>query len=198
MGSKGLVSNAFWQNAYVGMSGPFGSFRMGRDNSIMKDGTFDFDPLYQEHVGMQSLTRGANWPNFSNTFSYHTPSVGGFDAAFQYSLSGVPGNFNSGKAEAAQLTYRYGAFATRVIYQDVRDPHGQFSDLFTFQKQLFVGAVYTGSIVKLQAAYTFMAARQAAPTAPRYADYAWLGATLNRPGPFKIAKGVAHMHMRDG
>ncbi|MEA3101018.1 porin [Caballeronia mineralivorans] len=198
MVTNGGSSNPFWQNAYVGLSGPFGSFRMGRDDSIIKDGSFDYDPLYQQHIGVESIVRGANWPNFSNTFSYYSPSAGGFDVGFQYSLSGVPGQFNSGRVDGLQLTYRFGAFSARTIYQEVRDANGQFSDLFNDQKQLFVGAAYTGSIFKFQAAYTYMAAPQAPATAPRYADYAWIGATYNAPGPLKIAATVAHIHQRDG
>jgi predicted porin len=196
--TNGLSSNPFWQNAYVGMSGPFGSFRMGRDDAILKDGSFDYDPLYQQHIGVESIVRGANWPNFSNTFSYYSPTFAGFDAAFQYALSGVAGQYNSGRTDGLQLTYRLGAFSVRTIYQEVRDAQGQFSDLFNDQKQLFVGAAFTGSVIKLQAAYTYMAAPQAPASAPRYADYAWFGATYNAPGPIKVAATVAHLHQRNG
>ncbi|WP_124800626.1 porin [Paraburkholderia phosphatilytica] len=196
--TNGVSSNPFWQNAYVGMSGPFGSFRMGRDDAILKDGSFDYDPLYQQHIGMESIVRGANWPNFSNTFSYYSPSFAGFDVGFQYSLSGVAGQYNSGRTDGVQLTYRFGAFSTRAIYQEVRDANGQFSDLFNDQKQLFIGAAWTGSLFKVQAAYTFMAAPQAPASAPRYADYGWAGITYNAPGPLKIATGIAHIHQRNG
>ncbi|PVX85894.1 porin [Paraburkholderia unamae] len=196
--TNGMSSNPFWQNAYVGMSGPFGSFRMGRDDGIIKDGTADYDPFYQQHIGMESLVRGANWPNFSNTFSYYSPSFAGFDVGFQYSLSGVPGQFNSGRTSGVQLTYRLGAFSTRAVYQEVRDANGQFSDLFTAQKQFFVGAGFTGSIFKFQAAYTYMAAPQAPASSPRYADYAWGGVTYNALGPLKVILGGAWLHQRNG
>ncbi|MFM0277744.1 porin [Paraburkholderia sediminicola] len=196
--TNGSSSNPLWQNAWIGMSGPFGSFRMGRDDSIIKDGSFDYDPFYQQHIGMQSLTRGANWPNFSNTFSYYSPTAGGFDAGFQYSLSGVAGQFNSGKSDGLQLTYHYSTFSIRTIYEEARDANGQFSNLYTAQKQLFLGAAYTGSWLKIQAAYTYMAAPQAAAGTPRYADYAWLGVTYNAPGPFKLSTAIAHLHQRDG
>ncbi|WP_167760299.1 porin [Paraburkholderia pallida] len=196
--TNGMSSNPFWQNAYVGMSGPFGSFRMGRDNAIVKDGTYDYDPFYQQHIGMESLVRGANWPNLSNTFSYYSPSFAGFDVGFQYSLSGVPGQFNSGRASGVQLTYRFGAFSTRAVYQEIRDANSQFSDLFAAQKQVFIGAGYTGSLFKIQAAYTFMAAPQAPATSPRYADYVWAGVTYNALGPFKVVVGGAWLHQRDG
>lgn len=196
--TNGVGSNPFWQNAWIGMSGPFGSFRMGRDDSILKDGSYDYDPLYQQHIGMESIVRGANWPNFSNTFSYYSPSFAGFDVGFQYSLSGVAGQFNSGRTDGVQLTYRFGAFSTRALYQEVRDANGQFSDLFNDQRQLFFGVAYTGSLFKLQAAYTWMAAPQAPASAPRYADYAWAGVTYNGPGPFRIVTGAAWLHQRDG
>lgn len=196
--TNGVSSNPFWQNAWIGVSGPFGSFRMGRDDSILKDGSFDYDPLYQQHIGMESIVRGANWPNFSNTFSYYTPSFSGFDAGFQYSLSGAPGQFNSGRADGVQLTYRFGAFSARTIYQEVRDANSQFSDLYIAQKQVFFGVAYTGSLFKVQAAYTYMAAPQAPAGSPRYADYGWAGITYNAPGAWKVATGVAHIHQRDG
>ncbi|MFM0045220.1 porin [Paraburkholderia sediminicola] len=196
--TNGTTKGAFWAKAYVGMSGPLGEFRMGRDYSILKGGSFDYDPFYQQSIGMQSLPRGANWPIFSNAFSYSSPTFAGFNAGFQYSLGGVAGQFNSGRTDGAQLTYRFGAFSARAMYQEVRDASGQFSNLFTDQKQAFVGINYTGSLFKIQAAYTYMAAPQAPAGTPRYADYAWAGITYSTPGPFTIVTGVAHIHQRDG
>ena len=188
----------FWPVAYVGMSGPFGSFRLGSDDSILKDGAFDYDPFYQQAIGMESLVRGANWPNVTNTIGYYSPSFGGFDVAAQYSLGGVPGNFNSGRSDSLQLTYRLGAFSARTIYQELRDEKGQFSDLFDAQKQLFFGVAFTGTLFKVQFAYTYMAAPRAPATSPRYADYGWAGVTYNSPGALKVMTGVAHIHQRDG
>jgi predicted porin len=195
---NGVSWNPFWENAYIGMSGPFGSFRIGQDDSIMKDGNYEFDPLYQQDIGLASLVRNANWPNFSNTFRYYSPTFKGFDVAFQYSLNGVPGQFNSGRTTGIQLTYRIGEFSARTVYQEVRDANGQFSNLYTAQKQLFVGTMYNGNYFKVQASYTYMAAPNAPPDQPRYADFGWFGVTYKAPGPFTATAVVYHIHQRDG
>jgi hypothetical protein len=129
-------------NIVVRSEGPVDNHRRGFLTIVeSKDASFDYDPFYQQHLGMQSLTRGANWPNFSNTFSYYSPALGGFDAGLQYSLSGVPGQFNSAKSDGLQLIFHYSTFSVRTIYEEVRDPNGQHSNLFTAQKQLFLGYI---------------------------------------------------------
>ncbi len=122
--TNGVSWSPFWENAYVGMSGPFGSFRVGQDDSIIKDGNYEFDPFSQQDIGLASLVRNANWPNFSNTFSYYSPTLKGFDVAFQYSLSGVPGNFNSGRTAGIQLTYRLSYMAA----PDAPQNHPRYAD----------------------------------------------------------------------
>ncbi|MFM0175659.1 porin [Paraburkholderia sediminicola] len=196
--TNGVSWSPFWENAYVGMSGPFGSFRVGQDDSILKDGNYEFDPFSQQDIGLASLVRNANWPNFSNTFSYYSPTFKGFDVAFQYSLSGVPGNFNSGRTAGIQLTYRLGGFSARTIYQEVRDANGKFSDLYVAQKQVFVGTMYNGNQFRVQASYTYMAAPDAPQNQPRYADYGWFGVTYSPSGPFTAMTAVYHIHQRDG
>ncbi|WP_042314894.1 porin [Paraburkholderia terrae] len=196
--TNGVAWNPFWENAYVGISGPFGSFRLGQDDSIIKDGNYEFDPFSQQDIGLASLVRNANWPNFSNTISYYSPSFKGFDVAFQYSLNGVPGNFNSGRTAGVQLTYRLGGFSARTIYQEVRDANGKFSDLYAAQKQVFVGAMYNVNHFKVQATYTYMAAPDAPQNRPRYADYGWFGVTYSATGPFTAMAAVYHIHQRDG
>jgi predicted porin len=194
LATNGSSSTPFWSNAWVGMSGPFGSFRMGRDDSILKDGDFDYDPLSpQQHGGLASLVRGANWPNFSNTLSFYTLTRGGFDAGFQYSSSGVPGQFNSGRADGVQLSYRLGAFSARTVFQEVRDANGRYSDLYTAQRQLFVAAAFVGGPFKVQVSYTYMAAQDAPATGPRYADYGWLG-VIYTSSPVLRLVGAAYPH----
>jgi predicted porin len=196
--TNGLSATPFWNNAWVGMSGPFGSFRMGRDDSILKDGNFDYDPFSQQHAGLASLVHGADWPNFSNTFSYYTPTYGGFDAGFQYSLGGVAGQFNSGRADGVQLSYRLGAFSARTIYQEVRDANGKYSDLYTAQRQLFAAAGFVGGAFKVQVSYTYMAAPDAPTAGPRYADFGWLGVTYTASPFFHLTAAAYHIHQRGG
>lgn len=196
--TTGQSATPFWNNAWVGMSGPFGSFRMGRDDSILKDGDFNYDPFFQQHAGLASLVRGANWTNVSNSFSYYTPSFGGFDAGFQYSLSGVAGQFNSGRSDGVQLSYRYGGFSARTVYQETRDANGKYSDLFNAQRQWFAAAAFVGGAFKVQTAYTYMAAPDAPAGAPRYADYGWIGLTYTPTTALQLVGAVYHIHQRQG
>jgi len=104
-------------NAYV--SGGFGTVRVGK---IAEASTCGLDPwacgggaALQAGVGVSALT-GAS--TISNSVSYTTPTIAGFSASYQASLSPAAGVSNSGRTNERQtlnVTYANGPLMLQAI-----------------------------------------------------------------------------------
>ncbi|WP_114810088.1 porin [Paraburkholderia kururiensis] len=174
----------FSRRAYVGLSDErWGRVQMGRNLFIDSDGVWEFDPLVQQAVSSASLVRGRNWQQTSNNVEYHSPVFGGFDVQGQYAFGNQSRGFNDGapddfgRSDGIMLTYHSPLFDVRGIYDELRDPNGRFSNIFTASREYFVGANVRVSKFKIQGAYTHYAAPDTPAGLADSADHYWLGAT---------------------
>lgn len=104
-------------NAYVG--GGFGTVRIGK---IAEASTCGLDPwacgggaALQAGVGVSALTGAAT---VSNAVSYTTPTINGFSASFQTSLSAAPGVANTGRTnerETLNISYAKGPLTLQFL-----------------------------------------------------------------------------------
>ena len=125
--------NFFSRDAWVGLSGGFGTVHIGRDlapnflptvifNSF--GDSFAFSPLVL-HANVP-LFNGTGWASanagdtgWSNQVRYTTPNVGGFSANLHYQFGEVAGN-SSNRNFGANLLYFGGPFALGGFLQNVR------------------------------------------------------------------------------
>ena len=190
----------FYRWALIGLSHPtWGTVSAGR-MLWLSNGVWDFDPFVQQIWSSASLVRGRDWQQTSNNLRYQSPVVAGFDVTMQMALGNRTG-FNLGapnaygRSSAVQLTYTRPQVQLRAIYDDLRDPNGQFSDLYRYSRE-WTGAVnvFTGRF-KIQAAWTHMWASETRGSgAPTRADHQWLGVTYQFSP--NMAATIGGFHMR--
>ncbi|MES2830918.1 MAG: porin [Pseudomonadota bacterium] len=158
------TNNAFNRQAYLGLTGPFGQLRLGRQKTVMYDALDAIDPFrISNRSGMDRLflrnTGGAS--RADNQISYFTPTfVPGLTGQITYAL-GEQTNNQAGRSMGASLNYAAGPlfvtldyllihnnFATGVIPGSV--PAALFPDQTA--RSTLAGATYDFGIVKAHAA----------------------------------------------
>ncbi|MGQ3002771.1 MAG: porin [Hydrogenophaga sp.] len=149
----GTGAAGFSRQSWVGLSGGFGSVRMGKADSIYKD-IFDLGNTYNISADSQfnsaveayraGLAAYVARPN--NQIRYDSPSFGGFSAGLTYALdedvAGTP------KVTAIGARYRAGNLDLGVAHQDEDQPL-----LVNDRQHTTVGATYNFGPARLSAQY---------------------------------------------
>lgn len=192
-GTAGTVHRKSW----VGLSQEnYGTIKFGRDLFI-SNGVSAFDPFLQEMFSSASLVRGRTWQQTNSNVGYLSPSWHGFDLAAQYSFGGKPGNWNGtdtgsyGRSDGLQLTYRTGLFDVRAIYDELRDPNGQFSNVFTASREFILAANLRLGSFLVQGAATRMFAPDTPTGLASTANHYWLGVGY-QANPFLLVTLAAY------
>jgi len=117
----GTVGAGFDRGAWVGLSGNFGEFKMGRvsspynDNQWKSNGVFDSDLAPANNPGGGVFRSAEYIYRVDNALYYSTPTMGGFNAAILYSLDEkTAGKFS---VTSLALTYAQGPLAAQLAYQ---------------------------------------------------------------------------------
>jgi predicted porin len=127
--NNGVISNGgalFGRQAYVGLDGPYGAVRAGKQFT----GSFDtlcqivaackFDGGLGSQIG--DLNNGFGDFNINNAIKYISPSFGGFKAELMYGFGNVAGHFPAQSTVDAALSYRLGRLLLAAVYTKVNDP----------------------------------------------------------------------------
>ncbi|WP_206996384.1 porin [Trinickia mobilis] len=228
--NDGSTLGDFWgRGATVGLrSDRWGTFRMGYIgvHEIAGD-SFDVDPERFQWFGISTLVRGRNWSEAGNALEYQSPEIHGLFFKGQYDLTNSPawnaGNPGSGpgtigqaqgRSDGLEVGYSRDPAHLRVIYDEIRDPNGNFSNVYTASRSLLAGVTYEIDPVTLYAGYQHLSAPAAsnqgyfgsAPpplrpqgvSLPATVDYAWLGA-LWKVTPFTwLTSAVYHANANGG
>ncbi|WP_455278746.1 porin [Cupriavidus necator] len=113
----------FGRQAYVGLSGDFGTIKLGRQYTEGFTFFGDYDPLT---IG--NYTANA-WPFFltqfrsDNVVSYGG-KFGGLDVGASYGFGEQPGSMTRNQYWGARAAYTYGPFGVGGVYQEIRDING--------------------------------------------------------------------------
>ena len=127
-GSLAQPGTLFNRQAWVGVSGAWGQVRAGRQNSpvfIDQSGQDAFAGVTQAS-GMDNLTVFAF--RTSNTISYMTPEVGGFQAGVFIGLGDAGGLRSAGSSYQFDVTYEHGPFAAFVAGQWLKNATNTTTD----------------------------------------------------------------------
>ena len=107
---------------------------------------------------------------------------------------GPSGNY--GRSHGLLLTYTNGPVELRVMYDELRDANGRFSNVFVSSRELFVGAAVDLQGLTLQLGYNHLTAPDTAPGLAHTADQMWAG------GKYKVSRALllqaAVFHVRVG
>ncbi len=165
------------RRSLVGLSGDFGTLKIGRDLTLPSDVVWSLDPAGQQAMSTSTLVKGRNWPQTSNQVQYTTPDMSGFFAQGMYGFGGVAGSTNDASSSGFLLAYVKAGLELKAMYDVAHDANGQYSSLFQYSKELTLGATYTFDKVKLFAGYQNLSAPAVIGTQgnPDQADQFWLG-----------------------
>lgn len=178
--NTGKLSNngrLFGRQAYVGITGPFGSILAGRQYDLVADAllpaasSLNFAGIWGSH-----LTDVDNiWCSysFSNSIKYISPTFAGLRGSALFSLGGVPGDFSSGKKESVSLTYSYHSFDTNLVFSRVNDPA---TSLYDAVAQPTAGSSFTNPITA--PAFSGYASARSLQVIGAGMDYKFSGVTL--------------------
>lgn len=163
----------FSRNAFVGLSSPIGTLRLGRITTPLYLATIAFNPFNNSYtfspmvfhtwkgVNSQGVVGDSAW---SNAVSYNSPTWAGLNGTLIYA-TGNSATDHGAKKWGAALTYGNGPFAMAVNYQYVNfssaagDLGSQLTGVsgLANQNTTQVGASYDFAVVKLFAQYMLVA-----------------------------------------
>lgn len=166
------------RRSLIGLSGNFGTIKLGRDLTLPSDIVFTLDPTGQQAMGTATLAKGRNWPQTNNQIQYLTPEVNGFSAVGVYGFGEVAGSMRSSSSYGAALAYKKNDIELRAMYDVAFDPSGQLSSVFQYSKEYTAGGSWKLDKLKLFAGYQYQTAPDMVPSVgnPDKAQQFWLGA----------------------
>ncbi|QBR04151.1 porin (plasmid) [Paraburkholderia pallida] len=150
--TDGSVDNAgsmFNRQAWVGISGAWGQVRAGRQNS----------PLFYDQSGQDAfggVTQASGMDNLtifafrtSNTISYMSPEVAGFQGGIYLGFGDAGGLRSAGSSQQVDLTWEHGPFAAFVAGQWLKNAPATTTD-----RTIMAGASYTIGKTTLYGGYS--------------------------------------------
>ncbi|UUM21369.1 porin [Mycoavidus sp. SF9855] len=159
----------FGRQAFVGLSGDFGTVTVGRQYDSIADFVGGFAAgsqwgTYAAHPG--DLDNFNNSARINNSIKYTSPNNGGFTYSALYSLGGVAGEFQKNRTWSVGAGYANGPLAFGVAYLNAMNPnlsiYGNTSAdggvAKSFSNNAILGGFASAStleIVGLGGAYTF-------------------------------------------
>lgn len=147
---------AFGRQAYVGLSGDFGTVNFGRQYAPIFIAVDNIDPF---DAGITSGQAGSGTSSSgilglfgtpfrtNNTMNYTTNNLGGFSASLAYSFGEVAGSTSASRQIGLSGTYAAGPVLATAAYHSSNDVAGNAT------KISFVGATYDFGVAKAAAAY---------------------------------------------
>jgi predicted porin len=221
----------FGREARVGLTNPtYGTFKLGYAGAAeISQDSWDVDPQLMQFYSIATLVRGRNWAQAGNSFEYTSPALAGLTLKGQYDLTnnanwnmGDPGSapgqlgttsgFGSaqGRSDGFKAQYNASNFELQAIYDEIRDPNGQFSNVYLYSRSILAGGTYTFGPVKFYGGYQHLGAPDAnesgyngaatpgGASLPSAVDHEWLGAAWQVTPATALTAAVYHANANNG
>lgn len=196
-GNSGQGSRLFGRDAYVGLESRYGTLRLGRQQTSIREFGSAYDPtVIADRYGML-----AQAPEFGsradNTLKYLT-TFGGLSAqafySFQSNGAEVPGAYVFGREFGTFINYAAGPYAVGVAYDDIHV--GTPANQAPVIRRVSVGGTYSVGVAKVFAGYRLAKAYDGAKLTGAQApdagsNFYWLGMTYKLTPAFSLM-GVAY------
>jgi predicted porin len=166
---NGGNNSIFNRRAYVGLSNPqFGTIMFGKDLFIDND-VYNFDPMIQENMSTATLVYGRNWGGASNMVEYRSPNMGGLSIGLMAAFNNGTDTSSGTPYTTTRISNEYGVsgeydlgnLSLYAIYDEVQDPQGNYTNLYTASKEAIFGATYNFQPVKFYAGLETLSAPDA-------------------------------------
>lgn len=122
-GALGQGGLAFGRQAWVGLSGNFGSVTMGRQWSSHFLALDDADPFDYGLAGAASNLVSGPF-RINNSIKYASPSIYGFSGEIMYGLGEVAGNLSGNRQIGFSVGYSSKIDTIRLAYNNANNPAG--------------------------------------------------------------------------
>lgn len=144
----------FDRQAWLGLSGSFGTLKLGRQYAPIRVAVESIDPFGLGGAGNAANFLNVHGERTDNTLNYTTANLGGFSGQVAYSFGEVAGNNSAGRNLGLSAGYASGAFtvvtayhARELLASNGTTPNGD-------EKTVMVGGTYDLGLAKLHAAYS--------------------------------------------
>ncbi|AKU20898.1 porin [Massilia sp. NR 4-1] len=127
---------AFGRQTLVGLSGGFGTVKLGRQFNLLTYALMDVDPFGGGHEGAYSNIMFSDFRT-SNGIYYTTPTMQGFKASLTYAPGETPGNSKAKRETGLALEYQRGPLFAVFAHRTLEDATGSSRN-----KVSFAGATY--------------------------------------------------------
>jgi predicted porin len=193
----------------------------------------DVDPQETKKYAIGTLVRGRIFSQAANGIEYLSPKIAGFTLQGQYDLTNstkwnagnpgsAPGQLGTssglgsaqGRSDGIKLSYQAAGLYWQATYDEVRDPNGQFSNVYLASRSILTGATYAIGPVLLVLGYQHLSAPDAsnagyfgtaaAPglpagaTLPTSVNHEWLGAIWQTTPALAVTGAVYHANANHG
>ncbi|WP_194715616.1 porin [Noviherbaspirillum soli] len=148
-GSLGQGGLLFGRQAWVGLSGNFGTVKLGRQNTPLFATLFTIDPFETGLAGDQSRIFSAGGFRMNNTINYATPSFNGLSAQFAYGIRELSANSTSARQTGFSGQYASGPLLAVVTYHNASNPAVMGGSTST----TLLATTYNFGLAKLHAAF---------------------------------------------
>ncbi|WP_321889491.1 porin [Paraburkholderia bannensis] len=231
-----FANGSFFEGqATVGMQNDtWGQLKFGNMGSAeISQYSGDVDPQQTKKYAIGTLVRGRIFSQAANGVEYLSPKIAGFIFQGQYDLTNstkwnsgnpgsAPGQLGSstglgsaqGRSDGVKLSYQRGGLFWQATYDEVRDPNGQFSNVYLTSRSILTGATYAFGPVIAYVGYQHLSAPDASnagyfgsaqPTAlpagtslPTAVNHEWIGAIWNSTPALAISGAVYHANANHG
>ncbi|SNS94130.1 Outer membrane protein (porin) [Noviherbaspirillum humi] len=143
-GQLGTANTLFSRDTFVGLGGDFGTVKLGNMDTVYKNlgDTLSFfgvssgnfistsNILSKPSIGGTS-SRSSFHLRRANSIIYETPSIGGFQAAFDYSLGETPGDFFDNSVISGGVKYENGPIYAAIAHERHRNLFGGSNNVAT-------------------------------------------------------------------
>jgi predicted porin len=196
----------FGRRATVGLKGPWGELRLGRDFTVTYSYMLDFDPMgYAPNYSWATAStatggrRDAQFTRSSNALRYEV-EFGDFDFGAMYGFGNTPGELKTSSKYDFGLEYERGSFAAVVTF-DRQNGAGDSiapADPVNTIQGIHAGVSYDFGKVKAMAGYRNYRRTYRAALPSDLSDMYWLGARYQITPTLLLSGAVYHQNIQGG
>lgn len=149
-GTSGQSGRLFGRQAWVGLDGNFGGFKLGRQQTVLYTALDKIDPFHINLAGNSQKVFGygayASDPflRTDNTIAYSMPTVAGIDGTLTYSLGEQAGDYQRKRSTGLGLSYANRGLNLQLAYlkSNTVDAPAGFGANVGDNRALLVGGTY--------------------------------------------------------
>jgi len=231
-----FANGSFFEGqATVGLhNDTWGQLKLGNMGSAeISQYSGDVDPQQTKKYAIGTLVRGRIFSQAGNGAEYLSPTLAGFTLQGQYDLTNstkwnagnpgsAPGQLGSssglgsaqGRSDGIKLSYQARGLFWQATYDEIRDPNGQFSNVYLASRSILTGATYAFGPVVGYVGYQHLSAPAASnagyfgtatPTTlpagtslPTAVNHEWIGAIWQTTPALSITGAVYHANANRG